>query len=388
MKTRKKGFCQRLLALSLSLMVMLASAAAAMPAKAANVAPTENLTTTFDKYLVMSTDANVPPVTFNFTIAAGEPEEAVGSAPAIYAGLPGATVDPAVFTAADTANTEVQSGDSVSLDENQKYAKKEVQVDFTDVSFTAPGVYRYVITETNDGASGVTYDAAPRTLDVYVGYVERDGVVSDTTLEVMGYVLHDGTVTAPAEGEGNKGDGFVNSLTTYNLTLEKDVQGNQGNRDKYFAFTVTISEAVEGTKYTVDLTSADTNLTVDGEAKTNEAEIVVETGKTVTKTYYLKDNQSIVIKGLTPATQYTIAEMDYSTDGYSTEYQLDNAGAVENRTVNGTMGDASHAVLFTNTKTGSVPTGILLETAPYLTLGAVVLAGFALLFVTRRRRAH
>ena len=52
------------------------------------------------------------------------------------------------------------------------------------------------------------------------------------------------------------------------------------------------------------------------------------------------------------------------------------------------MGTANHTVTFTNHKQGTVPTGILLETAPYLILSAVVVVGLVVLFATRRRRTR
>ena len=52
------------------------------------------------------------------------------------------------------------------------------------------------------------------------------------------------------------------------------------------------------------------------------------------------------------------------------------------------MGKGDNVVTFTNDKQGTVPTGILLETAPYLILGAVVVAGLVVLFATRRRRSR
>ena len=52
------------------------------------------------------------------------------------------------------------------------------------------------------------------------------------------------------------------------------------------------------------------------------------------------------------------------------------------------MPTQDHTVTFTNTKNGTVPTGILLETAPYLILGAVVVVGLVVLFATRRRRTR
>ena len=127
---------------------------------------------------------------------------------------------------------------------------------------------------------------------------------------------------------------------------------------------------------------------MDGAVKTNETTLTA-TGGTVTKTYYLKDDQSIVIQGLTANTSYTITETNYSTDGYTTSYVLDGGDSTDSNTTDAqTMRAASHTITFTNTKNGIVPTGILLETAPYVILGAVVLAGFVVLFATRRRRSR
>lgn len=52
------------------------------------------------------------------------------------------------------------------------------------------------------------------------------------------------------------------------------------------------------------------------------------------------------------------------------------------------MGDTEHTVTFTNDKDGDIPTGILMETAPFILLGAVMIAGIVVLFLTRRRRVR
>ena len=170
--------------------------------------------------------------------------------------------------------------------------------------------------------------------------------------------------------------------------MEKQVTGNQGDRDKYFAFTVHITDAVAGTVYKVDLTNAEAAPTVDGEEKTNAATLTAAEG-TVTAIYYLKDDQSIVIRGLTADTKYTITEDPYTADGYTTSHKIDEEAIVSNSsTGEQTMGTTAHKVIFTNDKQGVVPTGILLETAPYIILGLVVFAGLLALFATRRRRTN
>ena len=65
-----------------------------------------------------------------------------------------------------------------------RYARTNVTVDFSGVSFSEPGVYHYVIIEAADATGTVTNDATTtHYMDVYVS--DEDG-----TLGVLGYVLH------------------------------------------------------------------------------------------------------------------------------------------------------------------------------------------------------
>lgn len=361
-----------------AVMAALLTCATATPALAANT-PATGTTTTFDKYLVMDETASVPPVTFTFTISAGEAVDATdGSALPIYAGddesrVSGTpTISSASFTPEDTTYSTVQEGDGLSLSSGQKYAKKSVTVNFGDVKYSAMGIYRYIITENSSSASGITNDAeSTRTLDVYVQYGEGDNLI------VADYVLYE---------SGAKSTGFTNAYATNDLTLTKMVTGNQGDRDKYFQFTVVISDAAEGTVYTVNLTGAEENPTVGGSSEANPGSLTVGPGGTISGTFYLKHGQSIVIQGLTSGTTYTITEEDYSTDGYTTT----NTDNTTSGTTTGdkTMDAVDHTVTFTNNKDGVIPTGILLETTPYLVMGGVVVVGLVALVATRRRRAR
>ena len=119
------------------------------------------------------------------------------------------------------------------------------------------------------------------------------------------------------------------------------------------------------------------------------AEITVTDEGTVNATYNLSNGEYVVIKGLTENTNYTITETDYSNAGYKTTYKVGAGEATEGKAYTAeNMGKDDTSVTFINNKQGTVPTGILLETAPYMILGAVVLAGIVVLFVTRRRRSH
>ena len=372
---KQRSLKKRLVALVTTVLTLVMCMAGTMSAYAVDEgANVNNGIFTFTKYLVMEEDANVPNVTFDFTIEAGKAMDADGTNPAIYEGIGTPTVTTAEFTAADTTTTGKPDNASAT---DYKYVTKEVNVDFSGVDFTAPGIYRYTITEKNESASGITYDASVLTMDVYVQY--KDETTAD--LEVKYCVLHDDTDNPNTAA---KSEGFINEYDTSNLILEKQVTGNQGNRDKYFEFTVTISNAVPGTVYDVDLTGASWNST-----PANPAKLTVESTGTVSGKFYLNDDDKIIIQGMTSDTEYTIEEADYTTDGYSTSYVLDSSTSTTSNIIGAeTMGDKDHTVTFTNNKQGTVPTGVLLETAPYIILGVVVIAGFVVLFATRRRRSR
>ena len=227
-----------------------------------------------------------------------------------------------------------------------------------------------MLTETDGNQDGIKYDTKNYDLYVTVEYAENG-----TDLEVKSYKMID------PDKETAKDDGNINNAyETANLTLKKEVTGNQGDKNKEFTFTVNITNAVPGTVYAVDLTNA---------KDAGNTELTVGTEGTVTATYKLSNGENVVIKGLTENTKYTITETDYSDVGYTTTYKVGTGKATEGKVYTAeNMGKDDTSVTFINNKQGNVPTGILLETAPYMILGAVVLAGIVVLFVTRRRRSH
>lgn len=402
-RTTKIGFGKRLLTAAASLVMLATCAVTAMPAHAAPETSVQGGTTTFDKYLVMDKNANVPNATFTFQIDAGTAVAASGSNPAIYAGDDASRVqgtptlddrgEVSFNPTTDTPNTSLVEGDTVVIGSDEKYVKKTVTVNFTNVTFKAPGIYRYTITE-QGSADGISNDEnSTRTLDVYVSYKLDESTQQPTDELVVNYVMYATNVTGNTGlATAEKSTQFTNKYATYDLTLAKNVTGNQGDRDKYFAFTVNISNAKAGTVYNVNLDDADAKPTVGNVEQTNSDKLTVPTGATsVSATYYLKHDQSIVIEGLTAATKFAITENDYSGDGYTTSYKLtaDQDSATSGHEISATaMGTADRKVTFINNKAGTVPTGILLDVAPYIVLVALVGVGLIALFATKKRRSR
>lgn len=154
---------------------------------------------------------------------------------------------------------------------------KYLTIDFTDVKFTQPGVYRYKITETASEytTSGVKDGDITkiRYLDVYV---MRSSSYSDGTTaaqwKVYGYVCVNSTsvttpITPDSEVHTVKTDGFVDTDTatdnstadeyrTYNLTLGKTLTGDDTMASHKFPFdaTWTAGDATGTFQFAVEIT--------------------------------------------------------------------------------------------------------------------------------------
>lgn len=361
-------------------------------------------TTTFDKYLVMDKQAEVPNASFKYAITAGTAKayDVAGKKFAVLAGVDADKVTMAGVGSA-TANTiTYKQGDATLEDENalvkdyyketDKYAKKTATLDFSECRFTEPGIYRYIVTESGTNQA-VTNDAdATRVVDVYVNNASDEG---ENKLEIAGYVLHSNADDAPdvslGENHGSAGSyvatksqGFTNSYDTSDILIEKQVSGNQASRDKYFEFTVKITDAVPGTVYDVDLSNADATTKTNAatitanEGKTNPATLTVGKDGTVSQKFYLAHNQSIVIQGVAKDSKYEVTEN--AEDYKSTSFDAIGADA-DNRVSEGsadaTSGTVASKDIYTgylNTRDGVIPTGVIMTVAPF---AAVTLLGGA-----------
>lgn len=384
--------------------VVLASAltmSMGMPALAAESYDTTiggTKTTTFDKYLVMDKQAEVPNASFTYAVTAGT-AKAYNVADKKFEILAGVDADKVTMAGvgSDTANTiTYKQGDATLNDENalvkdydkatKKYAKKTATLDFSACKFTEPGIYRYIVTESGSN-QGVTNDAdLTRVVDVYVNDASD---ASGNKLTIAGYVLHSNVDDAPdvSLGESNgstgayvgtKSQGFTNSYDTSDLSIKKEVSGNQASRDKYFEFTVNITGAVRGTVYDVDLTKADATTQSNAatitanENKTNPATLTVGEDGTVTQKFYLAHGQEIKIQGVAKGSKYKVTEN--AEDYKSTPADAISDEANKGDAPSGTVASEDIHTGYLNTRNGVIPTGVVMAVAPF---AAVTLLGGA-----------
>lgn len=151
------------------------------------------------------------------------------------------------------------------------------------------------------------------------------------------------------------------TITNYplpGLTVSKTVNGNMGDRNREFDFTVQAQNS-KGQPVSVNGTYGD---------------IVVRDGQ-----FKLKHGQSLVIPELPYEVTCTVTESIPEEEGYTTTVKVNNGGEMNSKTVTVENMDTAAVIDFTNTKTLNVPTGIFTDNLPYLmmlAMAAIGLTGF------------
>ena len=232
--------------------------------------------------------------------------------------------------------------------------------------FTKPGAYHYLLSEeatpAYDGMVNATYK-----YDIYV-FVDKDNKVNMIATKREG----DNAIKEFNDIGTEKASRleFENTYTTHNLTVEKQVTGNQGDKSKSFEFLINIDGAA-GEEYNYEICKVDTNTHVgDGIIKSDEGQ----------KSITLTDNQKIIIYGLSANDTYSVEETSYASEGYKTTVD----GKETLVTGETTMGTTNRNIVYVNNKTISTPTGIVTEYAPYILLVAAA-GAFAVLFLRRKK---
>lgn len=324
---------------------------------------------TITKQITKESNIYAPKTTFKFTVAPGTAVPAGRNQKAIYAGpANGVTLDKDVIASvpadSDIGNEKITVG-TTKLNVNESV--------FTKGEDAKPGIFRYVVSEAatdNDGNKyeGVAYTTEQKYFDVYVTSDD------DGNLEVSSYLFVDKN---NPESKGERV--FTNDYSSHHdtlkdLTVKKEVTGNQGNRNKDFKFTIKVDGAA-GEQYYVTFS--------DGKAPTT---LVSGEAKTIT----LKDNETAKIFGLSETDEYTVTEASYADDGYTTtidnEEKLTATGTIKKDTeARTTAANGDKNITVVNDKTTNSPTGIFLHVAPYIALIGAAIASSLLFF--RRKRA-
>lgn len=335
--------------------------------------------------------------TFNVPVYYNYPAENAGTV------KPAETFTIAISDCTNKAeNVPTFASKSVALAFAESSNQEDVQfAEFTvnGSSLKKAGVYTYNITETpaHDYA-GMTYDETVAVLTLYVLAGEKPGEFTVKTVitydegkvnggkknvDTQKYEKTEDTSEAGATFTNiYKAASFDPSGSNKGLSISKSVTGNMGDKSADFTVVVNFESAKElaapikytdGTDKTVTLTKGLEDSTYKGSAT-----ITVKHGETVTF-----DN---VPYGVT----YSVAENDYSEDGYTTTYTLDGETYTPAQGTTGisaqTVAAPSIAVGITNANGIDVPdTGVFLDYLPYAIVVAIVIAAVGVFIIKKRK---
>lgn len=267
------------------------------------------------------------------------------------------------FTLEQVGEGKVTDGDATSAPNlgtitGAEFAVGEATAEGTekDITVTLPtytnvGVYEYTLKEVARTTAGVAYH--PGTIKLVVTVVNGD----NGNLRIAG--VHTET------GNNVKSDTITNTYSANTLKVSKKVEGNLGDKSKYFKFKVTLigeEGKTYGDSYTVKGGS--------NAANPKTIKIGVET------TFVLKDGDTISIENLPAGVSYTVVEEEAT--GYTPESTGDT-GIISAKN--------ESTAAFTNTKgNNNIDTGINLTTLPYMLTIAAIFVIAAIAFVAKRRR--
>ena len=244
--------------------------------------------------------------------------------------------------------------------------EKTVDVALRNVKWHGVGVYYYTVKEVAGHTAGVTYDDAIAYLKVTVAYDEG----TDT------YYTAFVTLNLADEDEDGKTDvktgGFTNVYNAGNLAITKNVTGNMGDKNAYFAVKVTLT-GEKGKNYQDSYSVSGSTY----EGNPNSIKIGEET------TFYLKHDETITIANLPYGVTYSVVENDYTTNANGGYDAATYTYTDDSKTIN----SASDTVTITNNKGLSVDTGVIVDSLPYVLMLAVVCAGLFVL-VSKKRGAR
>ncbi|MCR5136769.1 MAG: DUF5979 domain-containing protein [Oscillospiraceae bacterium] len=263
--------------------------------------------------------------------------------------LTGGTEVPAeelAFTVA--AAPDNPAGDVITVDTSVT-AAAQTAVGITFPAFTTPGLYLYTISQTAGNSQGVSYDSDSIVFQVLYGYN------SQGNLAVIG------------SGVGSNGtakkEGFTNTALAGSLALTGVTDGTAPDKNKAFHVTVTLT-AENGKKVANTISYTD-----DGVAQTLAAGWTGSKEIAVT----LKDGETVTFSGIPAGVSYTV------TQSAETGYENTITPA------SGVIGAAESAVTVKNTDATVLPTGISLDSLPYVIVLAVVISGFLFLLLRRKK---
>lgn len=344
---------------------------------------TPNDTTVKHSLRLTEADADRLPydITYNFTVTG--PEVMNEKQNGVFAPTNAVTGSPTI--------SSVTYSEEDFFSPDNKTCEKTLTVDWTPenadpVKIYEPGLYRWTVTQSySTNAPQAPSNCVTFYLFMYV--IDNGGELKYTFI----YSMND---KATADKNGTLAETYP--AKTLDLTLMKNVSGNQASKDQYFPFTLTLtapSKVNSNFEYQIVATTLGSyDITVPATAyhagTTNIDKIALSNGETGTFTLWLKHGQSVTIKNLVYGTHYTITEGGNA--GYTVKSTITTTETEGTLTQGGndtadTKMTADATVAYLNTKDVAAPTGISLQSGVAF-FGLVLAMGMMMLMFVGKRK--
>ena len=232
-------------------------------------------------------------------------------------------------------------------------------------TYESVGVYTYTIKETSSKTLGVIYDETAYTLVVTVIH-GGNGLIREVALRKTG---------ADTKSEAAA---FENTYTANKLSVTKNVTGKLGDQSKKFKFVVRFNNQNPNN---TEMKSTVTATIAGAEDSTFSFSFTED------YTFELFHGQTAVFANLPAGITYKVFELDENNEVISdTEKQMNGNYTVsyDNDKEGLTNGTAKQTTI-TNTYEGSIDTGVMLDSMPYVLVLAVVGAAVIALIAKKRR---
>jgi len=296
------------------------------------------------------------------------------------------------------------------------YASKSFKLDFTGIAFDNPGIYRYVLTETSNNS--YIPASSPLYIDVWVNRAGTDPVGDATnynTCVVAGVVAHTAqklTITNSSSVADKVS--YLKSVSTQkslNLTMKQTASGNQASKLESYSYAINFTGGTPNAKITYKKNSGDIT------------SIQLDNNGAASYTFDLLDGDSVVFKCLSEGTGYsakisdeskakmkslglstgvyiekdnstgTETDSDVVSDDGATNTRIGTTADIKDLNTSTSVYEIADTHLSANTtvdfkiyKQGAIPTGIIMNVAPYAI--ALLAGAFGLIIFVIKRREH
>lgn len=381
MKTR----FSKLMAIVMVFALIVAFAAIPASAESSNGDVTGG-TVTIDKFLVLEGTNIAPVVEFRFTIANGTAVTETGKLPILAGRLAENVTKTVTFNSTSTVTENYTSTDSNLNGKNVAVGTISINEITNAALYTSPGIYRYTVTESAVAAPYSIVGNSTKYIDVYVEYPQAD----PTTLTVTKAILYD-SVASYDDTNGSttatKTAAFINRYETKELDFSKTVQGNQGDKTKFFTFTVQAASGSQfhiSDKFIVKLNNGAAYHSDNNYSSQTVGNDLYVTGQQLNDGFkvQLKDASDVKIIGLPSTLSVTVSE---NAEDYTPSFSnVTGDVTTDTGTATATMSTDAN-IPFVNNKGGAIPTGVLLTIAPFA-IGLLLFGALAIFFIARKKK--